>query len=228
MTRRRQVGGVAVGQQAECFGEGVSDVAEGGVGRFEMALSLDGFGGEAILFGAEKIDGDRAGVVGVKELLPLLADLGQTPALAGDLGLSLLAHPGQGTVELLPHRLRLRGRDHDLAVGVLDGGLDQVDGHVGLLAAGALHPPYAKEVGIAAAVAVGLDQAHPRAAAPAVQRPLQVVVVLSVLLGGVVVGGEDGLGFVEAGFVDQMLVAALVLDPGVADHPHVVGVLEQR
>jgi hypothetical protein len=34
------------------------------------------------------------------------------------------------------------------------------------------------------------------------------VVVLSVLLGGVIVGGEDGLGFVEAGLVDQVLVVS--------------------
>ena len=40
--------------------------------------------------------------------------------------------------------------------------------------------------------------------------------------------GEDRFRFGEGRPVDQMLVAALVLDPGVAHGPHVIGVLEQR
>lgn len=53
------------------------------------------------------------------------------------------------------------------------------------------------------------------------------MVVLSVLLGGVVVGSEDGPGVGEGGGVDQVLVTALVFDARLADDSYVVGVLEQ-
>jgi len=51
------------------------------------------------------------------------------------------------------------------------------------------------------------------------------VVVLSVLLGGVVVGRGHGLDAGEGPAVDQVLVAPLVLDTGVADGADVVGIL---
>jgi hypothetical protein len=162
----------------------------------------------------------------VEELLALLSHLRESPPLAS--GFGLFAHPGECHLKLLPHKVGPLAFDGDIAVGVLDGRLDQIDPHVGLLAAGALHSADAEEVGVAAAVALRLDQAHPRTAATAVEGALQVVVVLAVLLDRMVVGGEDRLCFVEARFVDQVLVASLILHSRVADDPHVVGVLEHQ
>ncbi|HET7416290.1 MAG TPA: hypothetical protein VFJ61_01500 [Solirubrobacterales bacterium] len=228
MTRCGEVGALAVGEQIERLGEDGGDVAEGGLGSFQVALGLLGLGGKAVLPRAQKIDGHRARVVGVEELLALLIHLRQSPPLASGLGFGLLAYPGECHLKLLLHEIGLLALDGDIAVGVLDRRLDQIDGHVGLLAAGALHSADAEEVGVAAAVALRLDQAHPRTAATAVEGALQVMVVLAVLLGGVVVGGEDRLGFVEARLVDQMLLSSLVFHSRVADDPHVVGVLEYQ
>ncbi len=224
---RGQVGVLAVGQQVERLAQRVLDVGEGCLGDFELPLGLVGLGGQPVLLLTQQVDWHRPRVVGVKELLALLGQPGDAAALAGGFGLGLRSHSGESLVHLLPHRLCLLVWHPNLAIGALHRRLDQVDGHVGLFAARALHPPDAEEIGVATAVAVCLDQAHSRAAAPAVERALQVVVVLSVLLGGVVVGGEDSPGLGKGGGVDQVLVTALVFDPGVADGAHVVGVLEQ-
>ncbi|HEY2717357.1 MAG TPA: hypothetical protein VGI73_14155 [Solirubrobacterales bacterium] len=176
----------------------------------------------------QEVERNRLGVVGVEQLLALLAELREAAALTGYLGFRLSAHPGHRLGELVPHPLDLAGGQPHLAVDALDRGLDQVDRDVGLLATRSPAAAEAEEVGVAAAIALGPGEAHAGAAAPAVERALQVVVVLSVLLGGAVVGGEDGLGFGEGRAVDQVLVPALVLDPGVADHTDVVGVLEHR
>src|SRR5580765_2899509 len=125
----------------------------------------------------QQVKWDGLGVVGVQQLLALLSQLREPAALAGDLGFSLLPHPRQCLAELRPHPLNLACRQPDLAVDALDGGLDQIDRDVGLLAAGSLHPPNAKEVGVLASIALGLDQAHPRSAASAVEGALEVVVV---------------------------------------------------
>ncbi|HEX8754024.1 MAG TPA: hypothetical protein VF731_11480 [Solirubrobacterales bacterium] len=193
-----------------------------------MPLGLVGLDAQPLLLGAQQVDRDRPGVVGVHQLLALLAELGEAAALAGSLGFGLLPHPRHRRGEPGADRFGLGGRDPHLPIGALDGGLDQVDRDMGLLAAGPLLSPDAEEVGVAPAVAVCVGEAHPRAAAPAVERSLEVVMVLSVLLSRAVVGGEDGTGFLEGGAVDQVLVAALVFHPGEADHADVVGVLEDH
>src|ERR1700742_1761711 len=131
----------------------------------------------------KKVERHRLGVVGVQQLLALLAELREAAALASDLGFRLLAHAGHRSAELCPDPLDLAGGQPDLAINALDGGLDQVDRDVGLVAAGTAAAAQAIEVGVAAAVALRPSEAHAGAAAPAVERALQVVVVLSVLLG---------------------------------------------
>ncbi|HET7485471.1 MAG TPA: hypothetical protein VFJ64_08860 [Solirubrobacterales bacterium] len=218
---------MAVGQQVECLAKRVLDVAEGGLGRFDVPFGLLGFGGEPLLLFAQQVDGDRSGVVGAQQLLALLAQLGEALALTGCLGFGLLAHPGHRLAQFLPHQLGLAARQLHLAVGALYRRLDQVDRDVGLLAARSPHSPGAIKVRIASAIAFRMDQPHPRATAPAVERALQVVAVLSVLLRRVAMGGQHGLCLGEGGGIDQVLMAPLVLDPGVADDAHVVGVLKQ-
>ena len=75
MPRCRKVGPLAIGQQIERLAERVLDVAECRFGRFEVALGLADLGREPVLLGAQQVDRDRPGVIGVQELLALLAQL---------------------------------------------------------------------------------------------------------------------------------------------------------
>jgi hypothetical protein len=72
----------------------------------------------------------------VQQLLALLTHLGEAFALAGRQGFGLGAHPGHRLAQLLLDSLRLLARHADIAVDALNRGLDQIDGNVGLLAAG--------------------------------------------------------------------------------------------
>lgn len=62
----RPVGTLAVGEQIERLSEGAGDVAEGGLGSFQVALGLPGLGSEAVLLRAQKIDRHRVRVVSVE------------------------------------------------------------------------------------------------------------------------------------------------------------------
>jgi len=72
----------------------------------------------------------------------------------------LLAHPGEGVVELGADGVDLLGRGSDVGVCALHGALDHIDGDIWLLAAGTFHPSDAEEVRVGAAVAFGVDEAH--------------------------------------------------------------------
>lgn len=89
MARSGQVGALAIGEQIECLTEGVLDIGEGRLGDFDVALGLVGLGGQPVLLGAQQVDRDGPGVVGVKQLLALLGELGETLSLASGLGFSL-------------------------------------------------------------------------------------------------------------------------------------------
>ena len=105
-------------------------------------------------------------------------------------------------------------------------GLDQ-DGFEGAVGA-FLVAADADEVGVdpsGAASGVGDDQ--PAAALAAEDRALEVVMVDSLLLAGLVVGREDVLDALPGRLADERLVAAVVFDAAVADDPLVVGVPEQ-
>lgn len=102
-----------------------------------------------------------------------------------------LGLPGLGGESVLLGAQKIdRHRARVIGVKELPAFLDQIDWHVALFTAGSLHPPDAEEVGIPTSIPFRLDQAHPRTASTAVERALQIVVMLSILLGGVVVGGE--------------------------------------
>lgn len=75
MPRCGQVGPLAIGQEVERLAERVLDVCESGLRDFDVALGLSGLGREPVLLGAQQVDGDGPGVVGVQELLALLAQL---------------------------------------------------------------------------------------------------------------------------------------------------------
>jgi hypothetical protein len=115
-----------------------------------------------------------------------------------------------------------------VGVGALHGALDHVGGDVWLLAAVAAGAADAEEVGVGAAVAFGVGEAHAGVAASAVEGALEVVVVLAVALLGVPVRVEDSAGLSEGLPLDQRRVIAFVLNARVADGPDVVGVGEHR
>ena len=58
MAGRGEISALAVGEQVERLVESGSDIAERGLGGFEVALGLLGLGSEPVLLGAQEIDRD--------------------------------------------------------------------------------------------------------------------------------------------------------------------------
>ncbi len=140
MAGRPGVGALAAGEQIERLTQGGPDVAEGLLGGFEVPHGLGDVAREPSLLLSEQVDGNSASGVSVEKLsveklLALGGELGQPAALAGRLLLRLLAHPGKGLVELRAHEFSLFVREANLRVGMLDRPLDELDRHVGLVAA---------------------------------------------------------------------------------------------
>ncbi|MFN8183814.1 MAG: hypothetical protein U0R23_05265 [Candidatus Nanopelagicales bacterium] len=184
--------------------------------------------GDAFLFLAEQVERDHAGVVGLEQLLALVAER----VSFGGVGVALVSGGGVESVELSGDQLAERGDDVagylHAAVVVLDGGFDVGHEHGLAFAGGALGvPARAQEVGVdhsLAAAGVGQDQ--PGAALAAEDAAFEVVVVGVGLLPGGLVRGEDGLHPVPDLGSDQRFVQPVVGGATEADLSFVVRVGE--
>jgi hypothetical protein len=138
---RLGVGGLWVGEQVERLVERVADVAERLLGLGGVVLGVRDLAGESVLLGAQEVGGDRAGVVGVQQLLALLSEREQSAPLPRGFLLGLVAHAVERAVEQVADLLALAGRHADGGVEAFDGLLDSVDWHVALRAVGAFMRP---------------------------------------------------------------------------------------
>ncbi|HQY96686.1 MAG: hypothetical protein L0H96_00615 [Humibacillus sp.] len=183
---------------------------------------------DAVLLGAEQVEGHGSGVMSLHELGALVTErvafcLVPLGLVLGDLVQS---------VELTGDQLAQRGDDVfgylDVAVVVLDGGFDVGHEHGLAFAVGAAGVPAgAHEVRVDdAAAALGVGQRQPGPALPAVQAAFQVVVMGLGLLPGGLVRGEHRLDAVPDLGRDQRFVQAVVAGTAEADAALVVGVGE--
>ncbi|HEV3322353.1 MAG TPA: hypothetical protein VG147_09215 [Solirubrobacteraceae bacterium] len=170
----------------------------------------------------EELAADAVFVVHVQELAFLVFDFVEDASAAVDLLLGDLGALVEVVGDRLPDFLAFGVGDGDTAVVLLDGALHDVDGLVALGALVALVVG-ADEVLVGSAVAfvLGVDQAA--ATGAAADRALEVVLVCTVALAGMVVGFEDGLDAVEELLADERLVPAWVALAAVGDDPGVVG-----
>ena len=147
-------------------GEAVFEVGLGlvvlDVSGVDLGIEERQAAGDAFLFLTEQVERDHAGVVGLEQLLTLVAER----VAFGGVGVALVPGGGVESVELSGDQLAQRGDDVagylHTAVVVLDGGFDVGHEHGLAFAGGALGvPARAQEVGVdhsLAAAGVGQDQ----------------------------------------------------------------------
>lgn len=131
---------------------------------------------DAVLFGLERVEGDRVGVVGLEELDLFGFEFGLLP---GEELLLIAGGFGEGVEHLPEHALDLcglAGAEGDVLVAGLDGLLDAVGEDGGALAVVALEPAAgAGEVVVGDALVVARPLEHELLPAAAVDRAFEVM-----------------------------------------------------